>query len=175
MLALEEKSGQALGAKALAEPSHVHAAASTALAEAKAATERRDVLATRRAANRLAAAVVEFYELLHPTVPTSVMWLDVLLRHVDLAAVAGEANEARAALDATTRTWKPLRASARVVGTPAAANFDRDLDSVRRAVDVADMQATARAAVAALEDVDGLEKLYAAGAARRSVPRNQRP
>lgn len=166
VLALEEKGGQALGAKALVKPSHVHAAATTVLVEAKAATERRDVLATRRAANQPAAAVVEFYEPLHPTLPTSVMRLDVLLRQLDLAAVAGQANGARAALEATTRVWKPLRTSAPVVGTPAAANFYHAPDAVRRAVDAGDLQATARDAVAALEDVDGLERLYAAGVAR---------
>ncbi|GEJ56059.1 hypothetical protein AMYX_08000 [Anaeromyxobacter diazotrophicus] len=166
VVALEERGGQALGAKALVTTSHAHAAATNALAEAKAATERRDALATRRAANRLAAAVVEFYDPLHPTVPTSVMRLDVLLRQLDLASEAGEANGARAALKATTSIWKTLRANAPVHGKTAAATFEHDLGAVRRALDAGDLQATAQAAVMALEGVDGLEKLFGAGTAR---------
>lgn len=167
--ALEEEGDRALATRHLATPAGAHGAAARALSDAKAATQRRETLPTRRAANRLAAAVVEFYEPLHPTVPTSVMRLDVLLRQLELAAAAGNAAEARTTLGNVTSIWTSISTRTPVTGSHAARTFARQLGAIHRALAAGRLNEAERKAVSALEGVDGLEKIY------ESTVRKRRP
>ncbi len=158
--ALEREGERALGEQPRMAPASAHAAATRALADAQTATQHRQALATRRAANRLAAAVVGFYEPFRPTVPTSVMQLDVMLRQIDLAAVSGDLAEARTAFSQTMAIWTPMSTGPPIAGSRAAQTFVRQLADVQRAVASGRLKATERSAVKALEGVDGLEKVY---------------
>ncbi len=156
---LESKGDRALYALRTGSPG-ARRRVSQALADAEAAIQSRDAMATRYAANRLADAVVDLYEPFHPTVPTSVMRLDVLLRTVDLAAAAGHPAEARQAINRANAIWQDLAAKAPIAGSPVEAPFATELDAVERAAKADDFPALHKAAVAALDGVDTLEARF---------------
>jgi hypothetical protein len=131
-----------------------------ALAEAKEGARLLEPMATRRAANRLAAAVVAMYEPFHPLLPTSVMRLDVLLREIQLAAIAGDLAEARPALEKASAIWASIATRPPLQGTHAARAFDLQLQDLGRAVAAGRTQPVERAAHAALEGVDAIEVLF---------------
>ena len=131
-----------------------------ALADAKSESHLRASLATRRAANRLAAAVVGMYEPLHPTVPTSVMRLDVLLREVALAAVAGNLPDARNAFGRAKAVWASISTGPPLAGSRAARTFSQQLAALEHSIAAGLAQAVERRANAALEGVDAIEKVF---------------
>jgi hypothetical protein len=131
-----------------------------ALADAKSDSRLRASLATRRAANRLAAAVVGMYEPLHPTVPTSVMRLDVLLREVALAAVAGNLADARNVFGRAEAVWASISTGPPLAGSRAAHTFSRQLAALEHSIATGLAQAVERSANAALEGVDAIEKVF---------------
>lgn len=137
--------------------------ATKALADAKEGARLREPLATRRAANRLAAAVVAMYEPFGPLVPTSVMWLDVLLREIQLAAVAGDLAEARPALEKAASIWASISTRPPLQSTGPARAFDLLLADLARSVEAGRTPPVEKAARAALEGVDAIEVLFERG------------
>ena len=134
--------------------------AAEALDRARAATRARDALGTRVAANTLADAVVDLFEPLKPSVPISVMRLDVLLRTVDLAAIAARPGEARVAIDRVWAIWNGLAAKAPVAGSPVEGSFNTQLAAIERTAKDNDFLALHSAAAAALDGVDELEARF---------------
>jgi hypothetical protein len=137
--------------------------ATKALAEAKEGARLREPLATRRAANRLAVAVIAMYEPFPPLVPTSVLRLDVLLREIQLAAVAGDLAEGRPALEKAAAIWASISTRPPLQGTGAARAFGLLLADLGRSVAAGGTPPIERAAHAALEGVDAIEVLFERG------------
>jgi hypothetical protein len=167
---LEAQGEQALGALHGDGSPGLLDRARAALADAETATQARSTLPTRLAANRLASAVVELYAPHHPEVPTSVMRLDVLLRAVDLAALAGMPASARPPLDEACAIWGRIGSEPPLVGSRARASFERHLANLRRAVDAGDVSGIQRSALAALDEIHGVGDVYLALSARRARP-----
>lgn len=140
-------------------PALARSAAMKALADVKAAAGHREPLATRRAANRLAAVIVDMYAPLRPTVPTSVMRLDALLREVELAGAAGDLAGARGAFGRANAIWTSISSSPPLPRTDAARVFGEMLAGAERAIASGRPQPVERSARAALEGVDGIEKV----------------
>ncbi len=144
----------------VAAPAPARATAQAALTDARDEARNRHALGVRQAANRLAGAVVDMYEPLAPRVPANVMRLDVLLREVDLAAIAGDAARATSALDRADAVWMSLSTGPSVVGSAAGRRFARQLNQIHDALGSRHLDAVERTSVAALEGVDALENLY---------------
>ncbi len=130
------------------------------LDEARKAIESRRSLDAQFAANALSGDVLDLYAGYQPVVPIEVMRLDVLLRRVQLVGLAGRPKDASAPLRETRTIWVQLRDQAPLASTPAARRFEGELDAVEQASGAKDAKKLARAAGAALEGVDALEKEY---------------
>ncbi len=88
------------------------------------------------------------------------MQLDVLLREIDLAAVAGDLPGARSALERTNAIWGSISTKPPLRGSPAARTFDRQLADLDRRIAAGRPQPVQRSALAALEGVDALEVVF---------------
>jgi hypothetical protein len=130
------------------------------LDETRKAIESRRSLDAQFAANALSGDVVDLYTGYQPVVPIEVMRLDVLLRRVQLVGLAGRPKDASAPLRETRTLWLQLHGQAPLASTPAALRFEGELNVVEQASGADDAEKLARAAGAALEGVDALEKEY---------------
>lgn len=131
-----------------------------ALAAVRAAAKKKEGLATRRAANRLAAVVIDFYLGYQTRVPADVMRLDVLLKAIELCAVGGKPGDAAASLAQLQAAWKRLAGKAPVDGSPAKEAMEEHLAQIGEAIEAKDAKEIELAATLALEGVDELEKLF---------------
>jgi hypothetical protein len=131
-----------------------------ALAAVKAAAKKKDGLSTRKAANRLAGVVIDFYLGYETKVPADVMRLDVILKEVELCAVASKPGDAAAAVARLDATWARLSGKSPVDGSPAKEVMEEHLAQLAEAIEAKDVKEIEIAATLALEGVDELEKLF---------------
>ncbi|MHB1845500.1 MAG: hypothetical protein ACYCWW_11785 [Deltaproteobacteria bacterium] len=141
--------------------------AKRALARLEEEVRQRRGLETQLAANRLSARVVDLYEGFATPVPSAVMWLDVLLRQLQLDGVARAPELAAQPLERATDLWKRLASKPPLAGSRAARGFDGQLAAVAKAVTARDAKALAARAGEALEGVDALERVFERAAKRR--------
>jgi hypothetical protein len=139
----------------------IQAAMTSALTQLESASTSKDPGGTMQASNDISAAVVELFDLYHPTVPVDIGRLDVLERQVILDVAANDFSAAAATLDKTKSVWESVKPSVlEHKGEEVAAEFEASLATQASAVDAKDAAALTDEATKALEIVDALEVLY---------------
>jgi hypothetical protein len=115
-----------------------------------------------RAVNAVSQPMPTFYEVYDPVIPSVVLALDYLGREVMLDALVLDFTRAAADVDQIDATWSALRAEVvSVGGSTEVTAFDDSISSERTAVGSSDGPGLEAAAVAQLELVDGVEKVFA--------------
>ena len=139
----------------------IQAAMTSALIQLESASTSKDPGGTMQASNDISAAVVELFDLYHPTVPVDIGRLDVLERQVILDVAANDFSAAVASLDKTKSVWEKVKPSVlEHNGEEVAAEFEASLATQASALDAKDAAALTDEATKALELVDALEVLY---------------
>jgi hypothetical protein len=139
----------------------IQGAMTSALIQLESASTSKDAGGTMQASNDISAAVVELFDLYHPTVPVDIGRLDVLERQVILDVAANDFSAAVASLDKTKSVWEKVKPSVlEHNGEEVAAEFEASLATQASALDAKDAAALTDEATKALELVDALEVLY---------------
>lgn len=139
----------------------IQGAMTSALIQLESASTSKDPGGTMQASNDISAAVVELFDLYHPTVPVDIGRLDVLERQVILDVAANDFPAAVASLDKTKSVWEKVKPSVlEHNGEEVAAEFEASLATQASALDAKDAAALTDEATKALELVDALEVLY---------------
>lgn len=139
----------------------IQGAMTSALIQLESASTSKDPGGTMQASNDISAAVVELFDLYHPTVPVDIGRLDVLERQVILDVAANDFSAAVASLDKTKSVWEKVKPSVlEHNGEEVAAEFEASLATQASALDAKDAAALTDEATKALELVDALEVLY---------------
>ena len=127
----------------------------------KAAASAQDNTATMRAANDLAAALTDLFNIYNPSLPINISRLDALERRVLLDAAAQNFVGAANALATLKLVWEHFEGSVRAQnGADVAAQFDASLSAQTDDLNRQDASALTVDAQNGLESIENMKRLF---------------